>query len=69
LGRRGTVGVVIGSTDDPWTSAILLGIQDELDANDLNLVRASCGGLIDVGWTKVEGWIRDDRTAGQDQAA
>ena len=63
LGRRGTIGVVIRSSADPWTTVFLAGIQDEVEARDASLVRATLGpGESD--WWKVQAWIRDGRTDG-----
>jgi LacI family transcriptional regulator len=64
LGRRGTIGVVIKSSLDPWTVVFLAGILDEVEGHDASLVRATLGPREPGDWSKVLAWIRNDRTDG-----
>lgn len=64
LGRRGSIGVVVDSSDDPWFVQLLKGIEQELAARDTSLMLASTeiAGRYEPG--AVFSWIRDHRIDG-----
>src|ERR1051325_5386183 len=41
LGRRGSIGVVVDSSQDPWLTRLLAGIEEELSQRDCSLLLAS----------------------------
>src|SRR5207244_4474808 len=41
LGRRGSIGVVVDASDDPWFVQVLKGIEEELATRDTSLMLAS----------------------------
>ena len=41
LGRRGSIGVVVDSSHDPWFVQLLTGIEEELSTRDTSLMLAS----------------------------
>src|SRR5262245_62377981 len=41
LGRRGSIGVVVDHSDDPWFVQLLKGIEEELATRDTSLMLAS----------------------------
>jgi LacI family transcriptional regulator len=64
LGRKGCIGVVVDSTQDPWFTQLLVGIEEELSARETSLMLASLElrGAYDPGI--VFNWIREDRLDG-----
>src|SRR5581483_5433987 len=64
LGRKGSIGVVVDSSEDPWFVQVLSGIQEELVAHDTSLMLASVelGGAYDPAL--VLEWIRAHRVDG-----
>ena len=64
LGLKGCFGVVVDSTDDPWFTQLLMGIEEELAGRDTSLTLASLElrGVYDPGI--VFRWIRDQRVDG-----
>ena len=41
LGRKGCIGVAIDTTEDPWFTQLLTGIEEELSTRDTSLMLAS----------------------------
>jgi LacI family transcriptional regulator, galactose operon repressor len=41
LGRKGCIGVAVDSTEDPWFTQLLTGIEEELSTRDTSLMIAS----------------------------
>ena len=64
LGRKGCIGVAIDSTEDPWFTQLLTGIEEELATRDASLMLASLElrGNYDV--RIVQDWIRGRRIDG-----
>lgn len=64
LGRRGCIGVVVDSSQDPWFTRLLAGIETELSTRDSSLMLASTEltGTYDPGI--VFEWIRERRVDG-----
>ena len=64
LGRRGSIGVVVDSSEDPWFVLLLSGIEEELATRDCSLMLASLelGGRYEPA--RVSEWIRDRRVDG-----
>ncbi len=64
LGRRGTIGVVVESSQGPWFTQLLAGIEEELSERHLSLMLASLflRGRYDA--TTVAAWIRERRVDG-----
>ena len=64
LGRKGSIGVVVDSSQDLWFTQLLTGIEEELASRDLSLMLASLElrGRYDA--SVVAGWIRDRRVDG-----
>ena len=64
LGRRGSIGVVVDSSEDPWFVLLLSGIEEELATRDCSLMLASLelGGRYEPA--RVSDWIRDRRVDG-----
>jgi LacI family transcriptional regulator len=64
LGRKGCIGVAIDSTEDPWFTQLLTGIEEELSTRDTSLMLASLeiGGQYDA--RIVHEWIRGRRIDG-----
>jgi LacI family transcriptional regulator len=64
LGRRGSIGVVVDSSEDPWFVQLLLGIEEELASRDSSLMLASLEllGRYDPG--RVLEWVRERRVDG-----
>ncbi len=64
LGRRGSIGVAVDSSEDPWFVQVLSGIQEELATRDASLMLAS----LELGGTynpaHVLEWIRAHRIDG-----
>ncbi|ODS51933.1 MAG: hypothetical protein ABS36_19400 [Acidobacteria bacterium SCN 69-37] len=64
LGRRGSIGVVVDSIEDPWFTQVLLGIEEELASRDSSLQLASLELLGRYDPARVFEWIRDRRVDG-----
>ena len=64
LGRRGCIGVVVDSSQDPWFMRLLAGVEAELSMRDTSLMLASTEltGTYDPGI--VFEWIRERRVDG-----
>lgn len=64
LGRQGSIGVVVASSQDLWFMQLLAGIEEELSERHLSLMLASLAlrGRYDA--TTVAAWIRDRRVDG-----
>jgi LacI family transcriptional regulator len=64
LGRKGCIGVVVDTTEDPWFTQLLTGIEEELATRDTSLMLASLelGGNYDA--RIVHDWIRGRRVDG-----
>ena len=64
LGRRGSIGVVVDSIEDPWFVQVLAGIEEELASRDSSLMLASLELLGRYDPARVFEWIRDHRIDG-----
>jgi DNA-binding LacI/PurR family transcriptional regulator len=64
LGRRGSIGVVVDSSDDPWFVQLLKGIEKELATRDTSLMLASTELRDKYDPALVFEWIRDHRVDG-----
>lgn len=64
LGRRGSIGVVVDSIEDPWFVQVLLGIEEELASRDSSLQLASLELLGRYDPARVFEWITDHRVDG-----
>lgn len=64
LGRRGSIGVVVDSIEDPWFVQVLLGIEEELASRDSSLMLASLELLGRYDPARVFEWVRDHRVDG-----
>lgn len=64
LGRRGSIGVVVDSIEDPWFTQVLLGIEEELASRDSSLQLASLELLGRYDPSRVFEWIREHRVDG-----
>jgi LacI family transcriptional regulator len=64
LGRRGSIGVVVDSSQDPWFTQLLVGIEEELAPRDCTLMLASTElrGAYDP--SIVFEWIREHKVDG-----
>jgi LacI family transcriptional regulator len=64
LGRQGTIGVVVQSSQDLWFMQLLAGIEEVLSERHLSLMLASLAlrGRYDA--TTVAAWIREHRADG-----
>jgi LacI family transcriptional regulator len=64
LGRRGCIGVIVDSSQDPWFVQLLTGIEEELSTRDTGLMLSSLElrGAYDPAL--VLEWIRDRRVDG-----
>lgn len=64
LGRKGCIGVAVDTTEDPWFTQLLTGIEEELATRDTSLMLASLelGGNYDA--RIVLEWIRGRRIDG-----
>jgi DNA-binding LacI/PurR family transcriptional regulator len=64
LGRRGCIGVIVDSSQDPWFVQLLTGIEEELSTRDTGLMLSSLElrGVYDPAL--VMEWIRDRRVDG-----
>jgi len=64
LGRRGCIGVAIDSTEDPWFTQLLTGIEEELATRDTSLMIASLELRGNYDDRIVQDWIRGRRIDG-----
>jgi LacI family transcriptional regulator len=64
LGRRGSIGVVVDSSDDPWFVQLLTGIEEELATRDTSLMLASLELRGKYDPAVVFEWIRSHRVDG-----
>ena len=64
LGRRGSIGVVVDSSQDPWFVHLLTGIEEELSTRDTSLMLASTELRNTYDPARVFEWIRDRRVDG-----
>lgn len=64
LGRRGSIGVVVDSIEDPWFTQVLLGIEEELASRDSSLQLASLELLGRYDPARVFEWVREHRVDG-----
>src|ERR1041385_3939668 len=64
LGRRGSIGVIVDSSQDPWFVQLLTGIEEELSASDTSLMLASTELRSTYDPALVFEWIRDHRVDG-----
>jgi len=64
LGRRGSIGVVVDSSDDPWFVQLLKGIEEELATRDTSLMLCSTALHQAYDPKLVLQWIRDHRVDG-----
>ena len=64
LGRRGCIGVVVDSSEDPWFVQLLSGIEEELSTRDTGLMLSSLELRGNYDPSLVFGWIRDRRIDG-----
>jgi LacI family transcriptional regulator len=64
LGRKGSIGVVVDSTLDPWFVQLLAGIEEELSTRDTSLMLASLELRGHYDASLVLQWIREKRVDG-----
>ena len=64
LGRRGSIGVVVDSTLDPWFTQLLAGIEEELSQRDTSLMLASLDLRGHYDPSIAFEWLRDRRVDG-----
>jgi LacI family transcriptional regulator len=64
LGRKGCIGVAIDSTEDPWFTQLLTGIEEELATRDTSLMLASLELRGNYDARIVHDWIRGRRIDG-----
>ena len=64
LGRRGSIGVVVDASDDPWFVQLLTGIEEELSTRDASLMLASLELRGKYDPAVVFEWIRSHRVDG-----
>jgi LacI family transcriptional regulator len=64
LGRRGSIGVVVDSSDDPWFVHLLKGIEEELASRDSSLMLASTELRGRYDPAVVVNWIQSHRVDG-----
>ena len=64
LGRRGTIGVVVDWSHDPWFVQLLTGIEEELAARSTGLMLGSLELRGRYDPSIVLGWIRERRIDG-----
>src|SRR5438094_6551515 len=61
LGRRGSIGVAVDSSEDPWFVQLLTGIEEELSTRDTSLMLCSLELRSTYDPARVLEWIRDRR--------
>ncbi len=64
LGRKGSIGVIVDSTSDPWFVQLLAGIEDDLSSRDTSLMLASLELRGHYDSNLVFQWIREKRVDG-----
>jgi LacI family transcriptional regulator len=64
LGRKGCIGVAVDSTEDPWFTQLLTGIEEELSTRDTSLMLASLELRGNYDARIVHDWIRGRRIDG-----
>lgn len=64
LGRRGSIGVVVDASDDPWFVQVLKGIEEALATRDISLMLASTELRERYDPKLVFDWIRAHRVDG-----
>jgi LacI family transcriptional regulator len=64
LGRKGCIGVAIDSTEDPWFTQLLTGVEEELATRDTSLMLASLELRGNYDARIVHDWIRGRRIDG-----
>jgi LacI family transcriptional regulator len=64
LGRKGCIGVAVDSTEDPWFTQLLTGIEEELSTRDASLMIASLELAGHYDARIVHDWIRGRRIDG-----
>jgi LacI family transcriptional regulator len=64
IGRRGCIGVVVDSSQDPWFVQLLAGIEEELSTRDTGLMLSSLELRGRYDPALVFEWIRDRRVDG-----
>lgn len=64
LGRKGCIGVVVDSIQDPWFTQLLTGMEEELQARDTSLMLLSLELQDRYNPTIAFEWIRDRRVDG-----
>jgi LacI family transcriptional regulator, galactose operon repressor len=64
LGRKGCIGVAVDTTEDPWFTQMLTGIEEELSARDTSLMLASLELRGNYDARIVQDWIRGRRIDG-----
>jgi LacI family transcriptional regulator len=64
LGRKGCIGVAVDSTEDPWFTQLLTGIEEELSTRDASLMLASLELRGNYDARIVYDWIRGRRVDG-----
>jgi len=64
VGRRGSIGVVVDASDDPWFVQVLKGIEKELATRDTSLMLASTELENAYNPKLVLDWIRAHRVDG-----
>lgn len=64
LGLRGSVGVLVDSSDDPWFVQLLLGIEEELVSRDCSLMLSSLELLGRYDPARVLDWVQGHRVDG-----
>jgi LacI family transcriptional regulator len=64
LGRRGSIGVVVDSSQDPWFTWLLAGIEEELSPRDRSLMLASTELRGKYDPSIVFEWVRDHKVDG-----
>jgi LacI family transcriptional regulator len=64
IGRKGCIGVIVDTSDDPWFNQILAGIEEELSTRDTSLMLSSLELRAQYDPRIVFEWIRGRRVDG-----
>jgi LacI family transcriptional regulator len=64
LGRRGSIGVIVDSIQDPWFVQLLAGIEEELTTRDASLMLSSLEMLGRYDPSRAFEWIQGHRVDG-----
>jgi LacI family transcriptional regulator len=64
LGRKGCIGVAVDTTEDPWFTQLLTGMEEELSTRDTSLMLASLELRGNYDARIVHEWIRGRRIDG-----